>query len=234
MYPRELSGKFEKYLSSVFNLCESPIEQQFLNIVVDMFLESYIANYDVLGTLSLKFLSKCINNNKPYDSSSNYTIWNGQRVKIHGIQISTIETTHVENSFFNIDGDEFNIDDVVNPKYRANQNKNFYNKITRNETIIGILEIYPQFEIREYRIDFAFVLKKFHDNEWHKISKYAIECDGFDYHHTKEQIANDNRRLRDLTTEGFTVVKFSGSDIYKVNPVKDFITKMMLKMRGNE
>lgn len=41
-----------------------------------------------------------------------------------------------------------------------------------------------------------------------------VECDGHNYHErTSEQAKRDRKRDRDLTSQGFTVVRFTGSEI---------------------
>lgn len=40
-----------------------------------------------------------------------------------------------------------------------------------------------------------------------------VECDGYEYHKTKEQIDADCKRQRELTLLGYDVVRFSGSEI---------------------
>ena len=45
---------------------------------------------------------------------------------------------------------------------------------------------------------------------------FAVECDGHEFHEkTKEQATHDKQRERDLIAEGYTVIRFSGSEIYK-------------------
>ena len=46
-------------------------------------------------------------------------------------------------------------------------------------------------------------------------AKFLIECDGHEYHSSKQQIAHDNQRQRDLENEGYIIIRFSGSEIYK-------------------
>ena len=49
---------------------------------------------------------------------------------------------------------------------------------------------------------------------------FAIECDGHDFHEkTKEQATHDKQRERDLIAEGYIVIRFSDSEIYR-NPFK--------------
>lgn len=79
--------------------------------------------------------------------------------------------------------------------------------------------IYPQKEVEikgnKYRLDFLLECK-FYDESF----LFAIECDGHDFHEkTKEQAVRDKSKDRNLTTEGYTVVRFTGSEIWK-KPVR--------------
>lgn len=64
----------------------------------------------------------------------------------------------------------------------------------------------PQYRVGKYRIDFAL-----------PIQRIAVEIDGHDYHKTKEQRTRDAARDRWLTIEGWTVIRFTGSEVY-ANP----------------
>ena len=45
---------------------------------------------------------------------------------------------------------------------------------------------------------------------------FAIECDGHDFHEkTKEQARKDKQRERALMADGYTVIRFTGSEIYQ-------------------
>lgn len=60
---------------------------------------------------------------------------------------------------------------------------------------------------KKYRVDFYVTCK----NE-----SVIVECDGHDFHEkTKEQVAKDNERDLGLKMEGYEVLHFSGSQIYK-------------------
>lgn len=77
----------------------------------------------------------------------------------------------------------------------------------------GDLRMWPQHEVfgGRYRLDFAIMNSHF---RW----KLAIECDGHDFHErTKEQAQRDKARDRDLVADGWTVLRFTGSEIHK-NP----------------
>jgi len=43
----------------------------------------------------------------------------------------------------------------------------------------------------------------------------VFELDGFDYHSTKEQMNRDYQRERELQMAGYTVMRFTGSQIYR-------------------
>lgn len=67
----------------------------------------------------------------------------------------------------------------------------------------------------EYRTDFA--LTSIHPEDHHSIPWLVIvEVDGHDYHErTKEQAARDKRRDRFFSTRGATVLRYTGSEIYR-------------------
>lgn len=64
----------------------------------------------------------------------------------------------------------------------------------------------PQYQAGKYRIDFAL-----------PHLRIAVELDGHDYHKTKEQRTRDAGRDRWLTINGWTVIRFTGSEVY-ANP----------------
>lgn len=65
----------------------------------------------------------------------------------------------------------------------------------------GIILI-PQYEIGNFRADFLIAG-----------TSIVIECDGYDAHKTKEQIRSDYARERSMIAQGYTVIRFSGTEI---------------------
>jgi very-short-patch-repair endonuclease len=61
----------------------------------------------------------------------------------------------------------------------------------------------PQHQIRQFRVDFAVVERRL-----------VVELDGHDYHSTKEQRGADASRDRILTGWGWTVLRYTGSEIH--------------------
>lgn len=70
------------------------------------------------------------------------------------------------------------------------------------------LNLQQQFNVLggRYRLDFA-----------HLETKTAIELDGYDYHASKEQFIKDRERQRRLEADGWYVMRFAGSEVWR-NP----------------
>lgn len=77
------------------------------------------------------------------------------------------------------------------------------------------LYLLPQFGIevegKKYFVDFL-ICTEYIDSS--KNNKYVVECDGYDYHSSKKQQAYDNQRQRDIENAGYTVIRFSGKEIF--------------------
>lgn len=85
-------------------------------------------------------------------------------------------------------------------------------------------ECTTQLEVGNYRIDFAFAS-----------TKLAVELDGHDYHKTKEQRTRDAKRDRHLANEGWTVIRFTGSEIQaNVTECRDEIQKALFRLRSDD
>ena len=73
--------------------------------------------------------------------------------------------------------------------------------------------LYVQAPVLEYRVDFLISFRFDQDCSLHLI---VVECDGHAFHErTKEQAARDKKRDRDMTSAGFKVLRFTGSEIYR-------------------
>lgn len=77
----------------------------------------------------------------------------------------------------------------------------------------------PQYKVGNYRIDLAFLKER-----------VAIECDGKEWHSTNDQIENDKKKDEFLKSEGWKVIRITGSDIYKD---ADEIVKILIGMKTN-
>jgi hypothetical protein len=70
----------------------------------------------------------------------------------------------------------------------------------------------------QYRADFFVTLEDWDWNERKHVQlvKLVVEVDGHDYHErTKEQAKRDKQRDRNMTRSGLTVMRFTGSEVYR-------------------
>jgi len=87
-----------------------------------------------------------------------------------------------------------------------------------------LLYLFPQAEIvangNKYFADFLLDTERVSGIYREHPLKLVIECDGHDFHEkTKAQVEKNNKRNFDLQLEGYDVLHFSGSQIYK-DPIK--------------
>lgn len=82
--------------------------------------------------------------------------------------------------------------------------------------LTGDYVLLPQKQIDSYRVDFLV------DG-----TQIVVECDGYDQHKTKEQMAADCKRERYLVAHGYTVIRFTGSEI---NGNPDGCAKELMEM----
>lgn len=82
------------------------------------------------------------------------------------------------------------------------------------------LIVEPQAQLEGWRVDFLI-----HAWEFGRLSgrpqwrRLIVECDGHDFHErTKEQAAKDRGRDREFQLRGFSILRFTGSELY-ANPL---------------
>lgn len=74
--------------------------------------------------------------------------------------------------------------------------------------------IAPQFEIGEYRVDFCLSFSGDNDDECR--FSIVVECDGHEWHErTPAQAQRDKARDRAIQAEGFLIMRFTGSEIWR-------------------
>lgn len=69
------------------------------------------------------------------------------------------------------------------------------------------VQIVPQFSWGRFRMDFAIVQSG--------VPVLFIECDGAEFHSSAEQLARDRKKDAAAEKAGITLLRFSGSDIYR-------------------
>lgn len=89
-----------------------------------------------------------------------------------------------------------------------------------------VVVVVPQFRVDSYTADFLIQHRDFlRDRKTGMVrvgqsSNIIVECDGHDFHdRTKEQAQHDKARDRHLTSRGYTVLRFTGSELWH-DPLK--------------
>lgn len=96
----------------------------------------------------------------------------------------------------------------------------------RTDYLSSPILLNPQTKIGKYRVDFSLNFLEFFIgmvddvNILEKINKniplVAIEIDGHDFHEkTKKQVESDKKRERFLIKNGWVVIRFSGTEVFK-------------------
>ena len=74
-----------------------------------------------------------------------------------------------------------------------------------------------QVRVTDYATDFLLSVLR---ADGASVARLVVECDGHDFHErTKEQAARDRSRDRTLQARGITVMRFTGSELYR-DPMK--------------
>ena len=72
--------------------------------------------------------------------------------------------------------------------------------------------IEPQVSVGDYRADFVVTFKAGSN----LMAQVVVECDGHDFHEkTKKQAEHDKRRDRFFTSEGYSVMRFTGRELWR-------------------
>jgi very-short-patch-repair endonuclease len=79
-----------------------------------------------------------------------------------------------------------------------------------------MVEIEPQAEILDYRVDFLLTMSLRQDDGDKRAGQLIVECDGHDFHErTKEQASRGHARDRALQSAGYGVYHYTGSDVWR-------------------
>lgn len=128
---------------------------------------------------------------------------------VPAVDISSRRGTPDGKSLFPIWIDDSIISALLNrdPAIRHSFTPNFFESPLEQifyELALLDLHLYPQHRVGKYRLDFAIPDKMI-----------AIELDGHEYHKTKYQRTHDAQRDRWLFGQGWHVLRFTGTEIYK-------------------
>ncbi len=100
----------------------------------------------------------------------------------------------------------------------------------------GRFFVEKQKHIGPYRVDLLISYTHLDGDKCHKV---VVECDGHDFHEkTRIQASSDKKRDRFLQKEGYSVLRYSGSDVWKdsflcAEEVFDFLRSKTAKAEGD-
>lgn len=176
-----------KKLERILNLCNSPIEELFVANIYNFFLSN-------------GFVTKLLTQQST-----------GVRIRSD----SKIDTLyHISNN------------DGLTIELKKGKNE-YQNPLTGEpERIVGfqincidvIYRIFPQHPIfDEKQVRYADFVIEILDADWNHLDNFVIECDGFAWHSSREQLEKDNNRNTFITKQGYKIIRYTGSQISKLN-----------------
>lgn len=91
---------------------------------------------------------------------------------------------------------------------------------------------------KEYIADFCILGVIVNEETINLKRQIIIECDGFDYHSSKEQMNYDYERELDMKMAGYEVIRFTGTQIYNdpfncVKKARKYAEKLWEEQNGN-
>lgn len=203
-YEKFVEGVFLHNAENVFKYCQSPIEKTFLNSFMLLFLKNRMP---------------CLFITHPFNDTEN-------------------EITNYRNHYKSVDDFIESYKDVTGDKeltcfderLQAKQKKGEFTE-EQVEDILMYLRLIKTFEFDSYHITpQAFFPNYKVDSKAIRADFYIwvpndpsvkiiVECDGFQFHNSKTSFINDKKKDRLFQLNGYTVVRYSGSEIWK-DPVE--------------
>lgn len=205
----DILNEFRTFMDDLLSICESEIERQFL-----LFFIKYIFKdiYSLTPFSPTGFMDK--------DSFDEWCITSIKRIweEVDRSKLSQEEINEYLDKGYNFH--ELSLVKTIGIEFK---DEHFF------DNCFTIYKIIPQFKVdlkRSLRLDFA--LFAFHHGDDGNVteSKIAIECDGFEYHSTKDQLTNDNQKNRILQFDNWKIYRMSGSEIFTTNNIQTIINDM--------
>ncbi|MEG0926788.1 endonuclease domain-containing protein [Chryseobacterium sp.] len=185
----------------IFENCQSPIERIFISSLLLLFIKNGILGFSITPRLpdiedsmrnyrkNHKAILKLINNYKDTTGDSNLTNFK----------------TFFKETYINV-GKYTEVD-----YYEVWEHYYIVKNFTFNSYHITLQPEFPNFKIDNKSIRPDILV-------WcpgNKKIKLIVECDGFQFHSSKQSFENDRRRDRLLKLNGYEVIRYSGSEIFR-------------------
>ena len=194
----KINAIIHEYIDEYLFLCESEIEKLFLtNLFFYYFLGKFSVNRDFKNNELILFSD--FNQVIIDEFDDEYCLYRG--------------IIRNDKQFGNFKYKNIGITLIEKQELLKHNGIGFDNTISSNE-----YSFIPQYRVdiegSIFRIDIGLIFCKYKNSQKLKEKKIAIECDGFEYHSSKESLRNDSIRTRKLMSAGWNVIRYSGSEIY--------------------
>lgn len=203
-------------VDNVFKYCESPIEKIFINSLILLFLKNGYMGLHITDPFKNAELDI-----KNYRTAHKNIIRLTEEYK----KMTGDEDMRDFEAFFQkkICAGQFTTADYHTFEYHRTIVENF----TWNAYHLTLQACFPDFKVdgKCTRVDILIWVPG--DDKF----KLVVECDGFQYHNTKDSFERDRKRDRLFKSKGYQVIRFSGAEIFR-DPVAvsselfDFIDAM--------
>ncbi len=188
-------------IETIFHYAESPIERIFLSALAMDFLVA-----DPLGLIVMP----------PRSNAPDYLrIGNKELRTANDLCTKYLEST---GDYRFAGFDRFLDQYVATGEITADEKEYAVDQYVRFELPIGVIDAFhlmmqagfPDLQIdgKSIRVDVLIWIPK--TDEF----KFVVECDGYEFHSSRGSFSADRRRDRALTSEGFRILRFSGSEIF--------------------
>nr|WP_320000073.1 DUF559 domain-containing protein [uncultured Draconibacterium sp.] len=198
-YHTYLDGIFRLSIDRVFKYSRSPIETITLNSLILLFIKG--------GELDLQ-ITEPFTNFEEHSSNLRKAHQNIMSLSKQYIDMTGDKSFKNFESFFEkmINEGLYTKEDYQTFEYHRLIVDNFLSN-SYNLTIQARL---PDIIVNKKGITVDLLFWKLSDEKF----KLVVECDGFKWHKSKEYFTNDRKRDRLLKSNGYDVIRFSGSEIY--------------------
>ncbi|MCP9752036.1 endonuclease domain-containing protein [Ferruginibacter sp. HRS2-29] len=168
-------------------LCNSPIEEIFVGKIYSFFLKHGVT----VNLITQRVNEFVIVNDTFFESVYFHSNRKGLKIKLNHSNSEHVDPLTGEPE--RICGFQFTCGDV---SYR----------------------IFPQYPIFNHeKLYYADFVIKVYDRKNVNVGDFVIECDGFAWHNTKEQLERDNSRSRFITLNGYKILRYTGSEINRID-----------------
>jgi hypothetical protein len=199
----------------MLELCESEIEKQFLLIIMNAVIKDKFS-----PTLDTSFGGK----------NYGYKDW---KIGDFSFVYETVESFSLDSNskdrYLRKGYRDFGLD-LYRPKSIKFKDENFMLSGGEEYTYY---ELTPQYEVsyqKNYRLDFAIIATHYVDDKLPKNTKVAVECDGYEFHYTRDQQKKDTLKGRELQLNDWKLYRMAGSEIYSVKTA-DQINDVLKELR---